>query len=210
MENKACQSCKTEKPLSDFYHNVSPCKTCYDKWRVAHPSPCNRCRVVKPYSKFIKGKMMCRDCNAEQCRARYGRNAEQRRAEGVRYYRENRKRILARIAAAPSTRNRQYEKEYRQKNARKYREYQNLRRSRIKATEVEPFTVEDVLVRDGSVCYLCEKVLGRDEVSLEHVAPLSRGGSHTLNNVRIACLPCNRRKGARLLHELDLSAFHAT
>ena len=33
--------------------------------------------------------------------------------------------------------------------------------------------------------------------SLEHVEPLSRGGSHTPSNLRIACISCNVKRGTR-------------
>ena len=39
-------------------------------------------------------------------------------------------------------------------------------------------------------------------VSLDHVVPLSRGGSHTLGNVRCAHLICNIRKGSKFDDEL--------
>ena len=46
--------------------------------------------------------------------------------------------------------------------------------------------------------------------SLDHIVPLSQGGTHTLGNVQLAHLVCNERKHDRILTlaqgELDLSA----
>jgi 5-methylcytosine-specific restriction endonuclease McrA len=72
------------------------------------------------------------------------------------------------------------------------------RRARLHTTVVEYFTRDQVIDRDGRTCYLC----GRDnlndgDIHIDHVVPLCRGGTHTLANVRVACAPCNIRKGAR-------------
>lgn len=51
-------------------------------------------------------------------------------------------------------------------------------------------------------CYLCGSFITRQTVHYEHVIPLSRGGMHCLDNVRLACAPCNLGKGIRLLSEM--------
>jgi 5-methylcytosine-specific restriction endonuclease McrA len=39
---------------------------------------------------------------------------------------------------------------------------------------------------------------------MDHVIPLARGGEHTMDNVKLACLRCNIRKNDNLLpSELD-------
>lgn len=35
--------------------------------------------------------------------------------------------------------------------------------------------------------------------SVDHIFPLSRGGTHTQDNVRLTCLPCNISKGAKII-----------
>jgi len=42
---------------------------------------------------------------------------------------------------------------------------------------------------------------GSEKASIEHTTPLSRGGSHVWANTTLACLGCNRSKGARTLTE---------
>lgn len=48
------------------------------------------------------------------------------------------------------------------------------------------------------VCYLCEEE-GKD---FDHVVPLSRGGEHSLSNIRICCTSCNSMKSKNTLEEL--------
>lgn len=66
----------------------------------------------------------------------------------------------------------------------------------------EVFGVESVIARDGRACYICDLWIEQDkDITLDHVIPLTRGGPHTLHNVRIACRRCNSRKHNKLLSE---------
>jgi len=49
----------------------------------------------------------------------------------------------------------------------------------------------------------CAVVLPSGELTLDHVIPRSRGGNSTWENLVACCHACNRRKGNRMLHELD-------
>lgn len=48
--------------------------------------------------------------------------------------------------------------------------------------------------RDGTTCYLCGKDLDLEDSCIEHVIPVSRGGTNEPSNVRVACMDCNARK----------------
>ena len=60
---------------------------------------------------------------------------------------------------------------------------------------------EVVFRRDNYICYICG-VQVRDivnhprQATLDHVIPLSKGGSHTYKNVRTCCRTCNSNKGS--------------
>lgn len=76
------------------------------------------------------------------------------------------------------------------------------RRARKLGTQVEKFTRLEIIERDGATCYLCGRTeLADGEIHIDHVIPLSRGGTHTRDNVRVACAVCNLRKGARILDD---------
>ena len=55
-----------------------------------------------------------------------------------------------------------------------------------------------VFARDKYACRYCG---AHGRLECDHVVPLSRGGRSDLENLVTACLPCNRRKGARTLKE---------
>jgi len=71
----------------------------------------------------------------------------------------------------------------------------------IKATITENISRTHVILTYGHHCYICNRALTRREISIDHVIPLSRGGSHTLDNLRVCCKSCNSRKYNRLLSE---------
>ena len=56
----------------------------------------------------------------------------------------------------------------------------------------------------GGVCAYCGSA---ENLTLDHVVPLARGGAHRIENLVAACKPCNSRKGAR--DELEFRALLA-
>lgn len=84
------------------------------------------------------------------------------------------------------------------------------RRTRIKDATIDvDISLKAVYERDKGICYLCGKpcdwndfkyienyfVVGKNYPSIEHVIPLSRGGLHSWDNVRLAHHRCNTIKG---------------
>lgn len=56
-----------------------------------------------------------------------------------------------------------------------------------------------VIERDGGVCHICGAQPEGADLTIDHVVPLAKGGTHTYENLAVACLSCNCRKGARLV-----------
>jgi hypothetical protein len=109
---------------------------------------------------------------------------------------------------------REYQKEYRKKNrdrvnarTRAYvkanRERANVYQRRMfhirKRTPAQGnFTTADVdalIKRQKGKCYWCKRPYG--EYHIDHVWPLSKGGSNCASNIVISCVPCNRTKKAK-------------
>ncbi|MFS8868105.1 HNH endonuclease [Synechococcus sp. H65.1] len=66
---------------------------------------------------------------------------------------------------------------------------------------VPPVNRREVLRRDHHTCQYCGST---HNLTLDHVVPLSRGGSHTWDNVVTACERCNQRKGNRTPEEANM------
>ena len=73
-------------------------------------------------------------------------------------------------------------------------------------------TLERLYERDNGRCYICGNVCDWDDYAIEqgvfiaynnypsidHIVPLSKGGKHAWNNVKLACRGCNSRKSDNL------------
>jgi hypothetical protein len=69
---------------------------------------------------------------------------------------------------------------------------------RLPEKEWLPLTGQ-VYRRDGYVCAYCEDTDGPFQI--DHIVPVTRGGSNEIGNLCVACKPCNSSKGDRLLSE---------
>lgn len=71
-----------------------------------------------------------------------------------------------------------------------------LRRLRFRHRKPR-FTRDNLLSRDGHRCQYCARGVSRAEATYDHVLPRAQGGRTTWENVVIACVRCNQKKGGR-------------
>lgn len=111
--------------------------------------------------------------------------------------------------------------ERRQRQRLKKREKNKInelnRQNRIKDNgEIDrDIVLETLYKRDKGICSICGRVCdyndfkitekghfvaGRMYPSIDHIFPLSKGGTHTWKNVQLAHFSCNSRKGGRILN----------
>lgn len=64
-----------------------------------------------------------------------------------------------------------------------------------------PFSKRNVMVRDGYECSYCGT---REELTIDHIVPTSRGGKTCFENCTTACKPCNNTKGDRTPNEAKM------
>jgi|SRR5690606_14990769 len=69
---------------------------------------------------------------------------------------------------------------------------------------VPPLTNTALFARDNYQCLYCGRYFPRNQLSRDHVHPLSRGGRDNWKNVVAACKRCNQHKGNRLLSETNM------
>ena len=58
--------------------------------------------------------------------------------------------------------------------------------------------------RDGGKCAYCQKSLSRQEATMDHIVPKSKGGQTTWLNIVLSCTPCNTKKGDRTQDEAKM------
>ncbi len=93
------------------------------------------------------------------------------------------------------------ERKSRYKNKEKIRPAKNARqRIRNKVIQGGVYLILNKELRKvyNSPCFQCGSM--KDQ-SLDHIIPISRGGSHSVGNIMTLCLPCNKSKNAKLLVE---------
>jgi 5-methylcytosine-specific restriction protein A len=159
---------------------------------------CSRCEVVKLVSEFGRARdrvrSQCKDCENKLMNARRKAEPVKRKAQ-CKTYNLKRREKMAQYRLRTRERNCATAKEWRKNNPDKVRDRQHRRRARLlSAPRVERIDRKAIIERDSSTCYLCRRTLARDEVTLDHVLALARGGSHTADNLRVACMGCNVRK----------------
>lgn len=182
--SQTCVTCGQHKPISDFAptrggRHLRRCHACeYPLPPAEHVRLCVRCDETKPANEFHKAKgrwprSWCKECS-RQAKAEWQiANAEHANQYAIAYRRTH-------VAQQMDC---------------------NRRREAMKrnAPRVERIDRTLVIARDKGICYLCGgKPIGW-QLTLDHVVPLSRGGSHTYDNLRVACRSCNSSKRARII-----------
>lgn len=87
------------------------------------------------------------------------------------------------------------------------------RAERFASSKVDSgITISKLAAMYGEKCYICGKQTdfgdkrwgnyGPDYPTIDHVVPISRGGAHSWENVKLCCAECNVRKGNRPLLEV--------
>ena len=62
---------------------------------------------------------------------------------------------------------------------------------------------EQIIERDQSICQICHKKCRRDEIEIDHIKPVSKGGKTTISNLQVLCSTCNRQKSNKWLEDMS-------
>lgn len=158
---------------------------------------CRRCGQTKELREFYRSKKnrdgrrgTCRECQTKAAQ-HWNRMHAARHAATNRAYRL---RHLDKVSEC--------QRLYRLANPDKRAEGDALDRLRQRGIECEAFGYAKVLERDGMTCHICGGPVERSTLSFDHVIPLSKGGSHSPENVRVAHLSCNQKKNTKVLASL--------
>ncbi len=229
VPTKTCTTCGQEKPATAEYFTRykaskdgfrSQCKVCKkladDAYREANREK-ERQRGRKYY-----------DANREKVRARnnnWNKEHRQRMTEYQREWRaENEEEVKEKARIYRQLKHDRYAeltREWREANRERYNAwqrkhraanrqksrfmgtyYQRRRKARKQAAEGThtPEEIQQQYQRQKGCCYYCGEKVGNN-YHVDHIVPLSRGGSNDISNLVIACPTCNLRKHDKLPHE---------
>lgn len=221
-EYKLCSSCNLEKPRCDFSPDARAtsglqpaCKACNNAKRLER-------RRADPEAARAK----CREYVSRNRERVYAKNAESRarHAEKIKAQKKaaydlvkNDPAFLAKRDAYTKSRKdikREYDKNYRsrdpegqkararawvkanpEKRAAVTRAYSARRRSQTDGG-VSTRDLHEWTEAKPKVCYWCGSRC-KSNYHVDHYVPLSRGGKHEIENLVIACAPCNLKKNAK-------------
>lgn len=197
---KACPHCEQSKPAGDFYlkqgRPTGWCKACmadyYRRDFDRSERTCEFCGVT-----FVPRRADQRNCSRACKTARRNRLASESLLATK--AKAGRACVVCGNALPPSARaDRRYCGESCIRRARKH--IGNAQRRMRVPDQMEAISRADVYARDGWVCQLCGEPVDPEReypdplaASLDHVVPLSRGGTHDSTNLQLAHLTCNAR-----------------
>lgn len=199
---KRCPRCKVWKPTGEFHKKSSTrdglacyCKTCKKKIAAKWYKDNREQERERRRQHYAEN----RETYIENARRRYWENPRAKSEYDKRRYKQKREEIL------------QYQSDYYQCNkehvkarVKRYRqdnpekEAGRARRRRAKEKGAEGYFTEEHWERlcnlSGGTCLCC----GKDEdITVDHVVPLTRGGTNWINNIQPLCRSCNSSKGNR-------------
>jgi 5-methylcytosine-specific restriction endonuclease McrA len=168
---------------------------------------CTTCKVKKSFYDFYKDKRKkdglyprCKSCHLKCTKKYYDNNTEKIRSNYKKYYYNNQEAISKtnakwrdnnrdRISRTSST--------WAKNNLEKRRGYWQKYRS-LKVNNSFEISSSEIKKLYNSDCFYCG---ASEDITLDHVIPLSRGGRHSIGNIVPACGKCNYSKNNKTVIE---------
>jgi 5-methylcytosine-specific restriction endonuclease McrA len=185
MNSKVCNNCGIEKPLSEYYRETKgkdgrrgKCKVC-DNSRI---KTYNQNPLVKERQKVYN--TLWKANNKDKIRGynkKHGPTAQLKYRQ-TEHGREARKKALSK-----------YFKTDKGKTADKRKHHKR----RVIMENAGTFTNEqwqERLAEYNYCCAYCYQQFPVEDLTIDHMIPLSRGGTNTIDNLVPACKSCNSRK----------------
>lgn len=202
---RTCSKCKAELPASlEFFDRCNRVK-------IGLLSYCKKCRAADMRARYQrKHPLIIRDAawrekiranararskrwadkNRERLAIKRRENREQQRAYMARYYPAHREMFIAKTAAWVKA------------HPERVKAHGNTRRARMLGNggHHTDRDIRNQYLSQNGRCFYCGIDVGNG-YHVDHVVPLSRGGSNSPENIVIACEPCNRSKHARSVED---------
>ncbi len=164
--------------------------------------------IIEELEKLRRYHYQCEDCVKEYyiknksrideySKNYYRENKEKKKTYQIDYYIKNKERILERTSAykkAHKSQSKEYKRRYYRDNPDKVKEHFHRRKARLKANGGS-YTVEewlDLCKKYDNKCLCCGK---KEKLTVDHIVPLSRGGTNYIENIQPLCNECNASKG---------------
>lgn len=210
---RVCVGCNADKPVSEFAPKRATCKACIRRQerakhaanREARNEASRRWRTENPeLSKQLKRDWYYRNKDRSQAASLAWRESHPERAKEARKAWEAANPDYRRIwANLNRDKAREYGLRWREQHPEQATEMIRARRALIKAAALSQNDLDRLWT---GICGICKSSMDRSlpwpdpmSKSIDHIVPLSQGGTHTRDNLQWAHLVCNIRKGAKMV-----------
>lgn len=213
---KQCIYCKEWKPTTEFYKAKfnrdgleGRCKFCR-RFMGARPKPpgkkrCSRCKEWKALGDFYSNKSnvsglasMCIPCEKTYLNKRRSANLDKARQCARQHYanyKDVHKRAIQKYTMKHPERVRAQRAAYKAKNRPlQVAMYHNRKARRLAGGTYTVVEWEELKARYAFHCLCCGRKEPEIKLTVDHVVPLSMGGSNRIENIQPLCLSCNCRK----------------
>ena len=214
IPSKRCSKCKAEYPATTEYFARAKNRRdgLYQQCR-----PCHRASKNKDYRKHIEARRAAarewHHANRDEIRRRdgerYSANPEKARRQSREYHARHRDLFNERQRAARAQNPQAHRSEVSQwrrthPELAKQASHRRLLRQKQAAAKGVKYPQRErsrlYLVQHGT-WYYCQKHVELSDCEIDHVIPISRGGTNEPDNLVLACSLCNARKHDKLPHE---------
>lgn len=211
---KVCSKCRQPQALSEFRSNrqkkdgLHPqCKACEREYALANKERIDA--YQQEYREQNKPRLYAekaeyRKRNAERLREGHQRwvaaNPERVREGKRRCYEAKKAEYKAhtrKVALDNPERTRSYKRAWAKRNPAKVQELRMRYNAQKVAATIETVDYEAIYRRDKGICHICQNPVPRSRLHFDHVIPLSKGGPHSMENIKVSHARCNMRKGNR-------------
>lgn len=185
IDTKTCSNCKQTKPLSAFNRNSNYCRPCSNaKSKLWYQN--NKSRAKQTHDDFIAD-------NPTYNAVYYEENKEQFIKWQREWYVTNKDRLKP------------IRLDYYNTHKQQYLEAVHRRRALIE--NAGTFTMAEFIALCEACNYICPACHEKAVLTVDHVVPLSKGGSNTIDNIQPLCGKCNRSKRRKTI---DYRSSYAT
>jgi 5-methylcytosine-specific restriction endonuclease McrA len=168
---------------------------------------CTACKEDKPETEFYAKHVRCKPCVRAANNARRWANREKditrKRLYRLEHHEEELEKERLR-RERDHVKIRQREAIYRATHLEIIKTRDGMKTAKRRgALIIEPINPYEIARRDNWLCHLCHKPVKPEQLTVDHLTPITYGGNHTPDNVALAHKSCNSRRGAgRIIAQL--------
>lgn len=193
---------------------------------------CGDLKLITEFSPLKKGRggrhSWCRKCKNLYCKEKHIENPEKKRLKD-RLYRERnletvrekdrertrdpqkRRRDYLKWLSEHPKRSKEIKRNWEKRNPDKVMDASRRKRARRKNAIIEKFTAVEIFNRDNWICQLCHRPVNKKlrwpdpkSPTLDHIIPISKGGTHERKNTQLAHAVCNMKASSGGVKQMRL------